>query len=106
MAQTVRNLNVCRKVFLKHYVNWDTVFGSIQDMPLHYNWLGDNSVEILNEHLSLLLIRYVPTKVIRAWLKACFCTQMQHAFGLKQVSIFGGHVIALGLIRKSLSAVK
>ena len=28
-------------------------------------WLSDNSVEVFNEHLTLLVGRYVPTKVIR-----------------------------------------
>ena len=32
-------------------------------------WLADNPVEVLNEHLSLLVIRYLPTKVIRVGIK-------------------------------------
>ena len=53
------------KVFLKHQVNWNTVCGAIQDLPWRNIWLADNPVEVLNEHLSRLVGRYVPTKVIR-----------------------------------------
>ena len=56
---------VSRKVFLKHQVNWNTVCGAIPDLPWHNIWLIDNPVEILNEHLSLLVGGFVPTKVIR-----------------------------------------
>ena len=65
MAQAVPNLCVSRKVFLKHQVNWNTVCGAIRELPLHNIWLSDNPFEVLNEHLSLLVGRYVPTKVIR-----------------------------------------
>ena len=46
----------------------------------------DNPVEVLNEHLSLLVGRYVPTKVIhvRNKDKPWFDDQCRHAFGLKQ----------------------
>ena len=64
MAQAVSNLCVSRKVFLKHQVNCNTVCGAMQDLPWGNIWLADNPVEVLNEHLSLLVIRYVPTKVI------------------------------------------
>ena len=49
-------------------------------------WLSDNPVEVLNEHLSLLVGRYVPTKVIRVRNKdqLWFDDQYRHAFGLKQ----------------------
>ena len=65
MAQAVPNLCVSRKVFLKHQVNWNTVCGAIRELPWRNIWVSDNPVEILNEHLSLLVGRYVPTKVIR-----------------------------------------
>ena len=64
MAQAVPNLCVSKKVFLKHQVNWNTVCGAIQDLPWYNIWLADNPVEVLNEHLSLLVGCYVPTKVI------------------------------------------
>ena len=49
-------------------------------------WLADNPVEVLNEHLSLLVGRYVPTKVIRVRNKdkPFFYDQCRHAFGLTQ----------------------
>ena len=64
MAQAVSNLCVSMKIFLKHKVNWHTVCGAIQDLSWSI-WLIDNPVEVLNEHLSLQVGCYVPTKVIR-----------------------------------------
>ena len=86
MAQAVPNLCVSRKVFLKHQVNWNTVCGAIQELPSRNIWRSDNPVEVLNEHLSLLVGRYVPTKVIRVRNKdkPWFDDQCRHAFGLKQ----------------------
>ena len=65
MAQAVQNLYASRKVFLKQQVNWNTVSGAIWELPWRNIWLSDNPVEVLQEHLSLLVGRYVPTKVIR-----------------------------------------
>ena len=82
MAQAVPNLCVSRKVFLKHQVNWNSVCGAI----LHWRniWLSDNPIEVFNEHLSLLVGRYLPTKVIRVRNKdkSWFDDQCRHAFGL------------------------
>ena len=64
MAQAVPNLCVSRKVFLKHQVNWNTVCGAIQELSWHNIWLPDNPVEFFYVHLSLLVGRYAPTKVI------------------------------------------
>ena len=86
MAQAVPNLCVSRKVFLKHQVNWNTVCGAIRELHWHTIWLSDNPVEVLNEHLSLLVGCYVPTKVIRVRNKdkLWFDDQCKHDFGLKQ----------------------
>ena len=86
MAQAVPNLCVSRKVFLKHQVNWNTVCGAIKDLPWPNIWLADNPVEVLDEHLSLLVGHYVPTKVIRVRNKdkPLFDDQYRHAFGHKQ----------------------
>ena len=86
MAQEVPILCVSRKVFLQHQVNWNTVCGAIQDLPWHNIWLADNPVEVLNEHQSLLVGRYVSTKVIHVRIKdkPWFDEQCRHAFGLKQ----------------------
>ena len=59
MSQAVPNLCVSRKVFLKLQVNWDTIFGAIQELPRHNIWLANNPAEVLNEHQSLLVGRYV-----------------------------------------------
>ena len=54
--------------------------------PGHNISLADNPVEVLNEHLSMLVGHYVPTKVMcvhnkdKPWLD----DQCRHAFGLKQ----------------------
>ena len=55
-------------------------------LPWHNMWLTNNSVEVLNEHLSLLVERYVPTKVtrVRNKDKPWFDDQCRHAYGLKQ----------------------
>ena len=55
-------------------------------VPWHNIWPADNPVEVLNEHLSLLVLRYVPKKVIhvRNKDKPWFDDQCWHAFGLKQ----------------------
>ena len=86
MAQAVLNLCHSRKVFLKHQFNWNTVCGAIKDLPWRNIWLADNPVEVLNEHLSLLVGRYVPTKVIRVRNKdkPWFDDQCRHTFGLKK----------------------
>ena len=86
MAQAVTNLCVSRKIFLKHQVNWNTVCGAIWELPWRNIWLSDNPVEVLNEHLSLLVGRYVPTEVIcvRNKDKPWFDDQCRLAFGLKQ----------------------
>ena len=90
IAQAVPNLCVNRKVILKHQVNWNTVCG-FPELPWRSIWLSDNPVEVLNEHLSLLVGHYVPTKVIRVRNKdkPWFDDQCRHAFGLKQEAKLG-----------------
>ena len=65
MAQAVPNLCVSMKVFLEHQINWNTVCGAMQDLPWCNIWSADNPVDVLNEHLLLLVGRVVPTKIIR-----------------------------------------
>ena len=85
MAHGVPKLCVSRKVFLKHQVNWNTVCGAMQDLPWRNIWSGDNPVEVLNEHLLLLVGRSVPTKIIRLRNKdkPWFDDLCRHAFSLK-----------------------
>ena len=108
MAQAVPNLCVSRKVFLKHEVNWNTVCGATRELPWRNIWLSDNPIEVLNEHLSLLVGLYVPTKVIRVSNKdkPWFDNQCRKLLASSRRLIFGGPVIALGLTGKGLSAVK
>ena len=65
MAQAVPNLCVSWKVFLKHQVNWNTVCGAMQDLPWRNISPANNPVEVLNEHLLLLVRHFVPTMIIR-----------------------------------------
>ena len=87
----------------------------MQDLPWRNIWSADNPVEVLNEHLLLLVGRFVPTKIIRvrnkdkpwfspALMHACINAGMLLAPSRKL--IFGGPVITLGLTGMSLSAVK
>ena len=105
-AQPVRNLCVSRKVFLKHQVNWNTVCGAMRDLPWSNIWSSANPVEVLNKHLSLLVGRYVPTKIIRVRNKdkPWFDDQCRRAFDLKQEAHLWWCVIALGLIGNSSSS--
>ena len=108
MVQAVPNLCVIRKIFLKLQVNWNTVCGAMQDLPWRNIWSTDNPVEVLNEHLLLLVGRFVKTKIIsvRNKDKPWFDDQCRHAFASSRKLIFGGPVIALGLTGMSLSTVK
>ena len=108
MAQAVPNLCVSRKVFLERQVNWNTVCGAMQDLPWHNIWSADNPVEVLNEHLLLLVGRFVPTKVIRVRNKDTVYLMINAVVLLvsSRRLIFGGLLISLGLTGKSLSTVK
>ena len=58
----------------------------MQDLPWRNIRSADNPVEVLNQHLLLLVGRFVPTKIIRMsnkntpWID----DQCRHAFGLMQ----------------------
>ena len=60
----------------------------MQDLPWRNIWSAENPVEVLNEHLLLLVVRFVPTKVIRVRNKdkPWFDDQCRRAFGLEQDS--------------------
>ena len=80
----------------------------MRDLPWRNIWSSDNPVEVLNDHLSLLVGRYVPTKIIRVRNKdkPWFDDQFRRAFDLKPEAHFGGPVTALGLIGKTFFTVK
>ena len=86
MAQAVPNLYFCKKVFLKHQVNWNTDCGSMQDLPRCNIWSAGSHVEVFSEHLLLPVGRFVTTKIIRVRDKdkPWFDDQRRHAFDLKQ----------------------
>ena len=52
-------------MLLKHRVNWSAVCDAIGVLPWPSIWSADNPVQRLNVHLSLLVERFVLTKVIR-----------------------------------------
>ena len=104
----LRRYQTCWKVFLKHQVNWNTVCGAIQDLPWRNIWHADNRVEVLHEHLLLLVgCMYQPRSsvcVTRISPGLMINTGMLSASSRRL--IFGGPVIAFWLTGKSLSAVK
>ena len=73
-------------MILKHRVNWSAVSDAIGVLPWRSIWSADNSVERLNVRLSLLVERYVPTKVIRVRYKdkTWFNDDCRLAFDIKQ----------------------
>ena len=58
----------------------------MRDLPWCNIWSSDNPVDVLNELLSLLVGRYVPTKIIRVRNKdkPWFDDQCRRVFDLKQ----------------------
>ena len=100
MAQAIPNLCVSRRVLLKHRVNWSEVCDAIGVLPWRSIWSADNPVERLNVHLSLLVERFVPTKVIRVHTKdkPWFNDDCRIAFDIKQGAHLGGLVIALEIL--------
>ena len=58
----------------------------MQDLPWRYIWSAENPVEVLNEHLLLLVGRFVLAKIIRVRNKdkPWFDDQCRHAFSPKQ----------------------
>ena len=82
----------------------------MQDLPWRNIWSADNPVEVLNEHLLLLVERFVLTKIIRVRNKdkPRFGDLINAGMLLASSKrlIFGEPVNALGLTGKSLSTVK
>ena len=108
MAQAIPNLCVSRRVPLKHRVNWSAVCDAIGVLPWQSIWSADNSVERLNVHLSLLVERFVPTKVIRVRNKdkPWFNDDCRLAFDIKQGAHLRWNVIALEITGMSLSITR
>ena len=106
MAQTVPNLCVSKKVFLKHQVNWYTVCCATLDLPWCNIWLADN-LKFLNKHLSLLVRRFVPIKFIMCATRISLGLTINAGVLLASCMglIFGGAVIAFELTENSLSAL-
>ena len=77
----------------------------MKDLPWRNIWSADNPV-VLNEHLLLLVGRFIPTKVIRVRNKACFWPACRHAFGRKQDAHLRWTRGRSQLTGKSLSTVR
>ena len=77
--------------------------GAIQVLPWCNILSADNPVEVLNEHLSLQVGFYVPTKVSRERNKEINAAVL---LASSRRLIFGRQVIAPGLTGKGLFAVK
>ena len=65
MAQAALTMCVSRNVLLKSRVNWTAVCDAIRELPWRSIWRAENSVDLMNVYLSLLVERFVLTKVIR-----------------------------------------
>ena len=80
----------------------------MQNLPWCNIWNVDNPVEVLNEHLLLLVGRFVPSKVNRGATRTSLGLMINAGMLLASSRrlIFGGPVIDLGLTGKSLSTVK
>ena len=86
MAQAIPNFSVSKRVLLKHRVNLTAICDAIGMLPWRSIWSADNPVERLNVHFSLLVERFVPTKVIRVCNKdkPWFNNDCRRSFDLNQ----------------------
>ena len=90
MTQAIPNLCVSSRVLLKNRVNWTAVCDAMGVFLWRSIWSADNPVERLNVHLSLLVERFVLTKVIlvcnknKPWINDDACIRHQ-AMGLSPV---------------------
>ena len=107
MAQAVSNLCVSRKVFLKHQVNWNTVCGALLDLPWRNIWSSDNPVEVLNSIFPCWLdVMYPPrSSMCITRISLGLTINADVLLTSSRRLFFGGPVIILGLIGKSLFAV-
>ena len=49
---------------MKYQVNKNSSSGAVEHLLAQNIWSADSPLEVLNEHLSMLVGRYVPTKVL------------------------------------------
>ena len=93
---------------MKHRINWTAVCDAVGVLPWRSIWSADNPVERLNVHLSLLVERFIPTKVIRVRNKDKLALMM--TTGVHSTSsrgpISGGLMITLELSGMSLSIAR
>ena len=89
-------------------LNWTAVCDAIRDLPRRSIWCAVNPVEVMNQHLFLLVERFVPTKVIRVRNKdnPWFNDDCRRASTSSRRLIVGGLVIALELTGMSFSITR
>ena len=95
IAQTVPNLCVCRIVFLKQQVNWNTVCGPIQDLP----WHNISSANISSARICCcwLDVMYQPRSYVWATrISLGLMINVGVLLGSSRRLVYGGPVIALG----------
>ena len=97
MAEAIPNLCVSRRVVMTLRVNWSAVCDAIGVLPWQSIWSADNPVERLNVHLSLLVERFVLTKVIRVCNKdkPWFNGYCRLAFDIKQGPIVKDYILCV-----------
>ena len=80
----------------------------MRDLPWRNLWSSDNPVEVLNEHLSLMVERYVPARIIGVRNQDISLGSMINAdvLSTSRKRLICGPVTALGLTGKNLLAVK
>ena len=103
MAQAVENLGVGRKLFLRQQVNWNTVCGTIRDLPCRNNLSTDHSVEVFARAFPVgwTLCTNETTRISLGLM-----TNVGVFWASSRRLIFGGQGIALGLTGESLSAAR
>lgn len=79
---------VSRMVYLKSQINWDNVSCDISNIPWKHIYRDNDPASLLNNHLSEIIKRRVPTKLIRSRIKdkAWFNDNCRRAYNDKQAA--------------------
>ena len=78
----------------------------MKDLPWHNIWTADNPVEVLNEHLLLLVGHLTKASVCSTRISLGLMIDAGVLLASSRRLIFGVPVIALELTGKSMSAVQ
>ena len=94
MAQAVPNLCVSRKVFLKHQVNWNTVCGTIRELPGRNIWLSAYSMGIGGSVFSILT-QLLSNQSQHVMMDGCRIKLVNVVSGVPQGSVLGPLLLLL-----------